>query len=138
MRRSLLLAISFVLMLVLTVPIPAALASDDWCDTDPILLVHTPAGYLVPVFVNVGAPSVLFSPNTLLGSVVMSYKAAPAGDGRSTKVTVSVTVPPSLLAQLFATRDTVSTGAFGTGWVYANGTGVSGSAMLSTFQLPYP
>lgn len=117
---------------------PVALASSDWCDTDPILVIHTPAGNLVPVYVTVGAHSPLFTPNTLLGSLVPSYTAVPTSNGAATSVRVVVTVPPLPLDPSFATRDTVSTGVMGTGIVYAQASGVSGNAMTSTFQLPYP
>jgi hypothetical protein len=116
---------------------PVALASDDWCDTDPILLIHTPAGRLVPVFVTVGAHNILFTPDTLLGSLLVSYTAAPASNGAATNVSVVVSVPPSLLDPSFATRATVSTGALGTGTVYARATGTSGAPSALTFQLPY-
>jgi hypothetical protein len=136
--RSLLLSLAFPVMLVVASPAAAALASDGWCDTDPILVVHTPAGNLVPVYVNVGAQSLLFAPNTLLGALVVSYTAAPTSGGAATKVTVVVTVPSLLLDQSFATRNIVSTGAFGTGTVYAYTSGLSGEAMTSTFKLLYP
>jgi hypothetical protein len=138
--RSLLLSLALLVLLVMTSPAAAALASDGWCDTDPILVVQTPAGNLVPVYVNVGAQSLLYTPNTLLGALVMSYTAVPTSGGSATKVTVSVTVPTLPLAadKSFRTRVTVSTGAFGTGTVYSYTSGVSGKAMTSTFKLPYP
>jgi hypothetical protein len=136
--RILLLHISLLVMLVMASLTPAAaLASDGWCDTDPILVVHTPAGNLVPVFYNVGAQSLSFTPNTLLGALVMSYTAVPTSDGKATNVAVQVKVP-SLLNESFLTRTIISRGAFGTGTVYANTTGSSGQVMTSTFQLPYP
>src|SRR6266699_3544566 len=134
---SLLVPVAFLAMFVMTVPTQAAFASDGWCDSDPILVVHTPAGNLVPVYYNVGSQSLVFTPNTLLGALVMSYTAVPTSGGAATKVTLVVMVP-SLLDQSFATRDIVSTGAFGTRTVYAYTSGVSGEAMTSTFKLPYP
>jgi hypothetical protein len=135
--RNLLLSLSLLVMLVVTLPIPAALASDGWCDSDPILVVQTPAGNLVPIYYNVGAKSLLLTPDTLLGAVAVSYTAVPTSGGAATKITVVVTVP-SLLGESFATRDIVSTGAFGTGTVYASTFGVSGEAMTSTFKVPFP
>jgi hypothetical protein len=135
--RGLLLFPLLVIPLVMAIQAPAALASDGWCDTDPILVIHTPAGSLVPVYVDVGAQSLLFTPDTLLGSLVLSYSAISTSGGAGTKVTVVVTVPPSLLNPSFATRATVSTGAFGTGTIYATASGVSGDPMTSKFQLPY-
>ncbi len=135
--RSLLVPVAFLAMFFMTVPTQAAFASDGWCDSDPILVVRTPAGNLAPVYYNVGAQSLLFTPNTLLAALVMSYTAVPTSGGAATKVTLVVMVP-SLLDQPFATRDIVSTGAFGTGTVYAYTDGVSGQTMTSTFKLPYP
>ncbi len=134
---SLLVPVAFLAMFFMTVPTQAAFASDGWCDSDPILVVRTPAGNLAPVYYNVGAQSLLFTPNTLLAALVMSYTAVPTSGGAATKVTLVVMVP-SLLDQSFATRDIVSTGAFGTGTVYAYTDGVSGQTMTSTFKLPYP
>ncbi len=137
--RSLLWSFLLVFPLIVLSPSPpAALASETWCDTDPILLIQTPAGRLVPVFVTVGAQSVVFTPNTLLGSLLVSYTAAPARGGTATKLTVVVNVPPSQLQPSFATRATISAGALGSGTVYARGTGVSGSSMISTFELASP
>ena len=72
---SLLRSVVIVVLLMATMQAPLALASDGWCDTDPILLIHTPAGLWVPVFVSVGAHSLFFTPDTLLGSLVVSYAA---------------------------------------------------------------
>lgn len=136
--RSLLLSVALPMMLLMTSPAAPALASDGWCDTDPILVVKTPAGNLVPVYVNVGAQNLLNTPDTLLGALAVSYTAVATSGGSATKVTVSVTVPSSLLDQSFATRNIISTGPFGTGEVYAYTSGVSGTAMISTFKLPSP
>jgi hypothetical protein len=136
--RSLCVSLSLLITLVMISPAPAAVASDGWCDSDPILIVRTPAGILAPVFYNVGVNNLLFTPNTLLGALVAAYTVLPTSGGTATLVTVTVTVPPSLLKQSFATRDVISTGAFGSGKVYAYTIGVSGQPMTSTFQLPYP
>jgi hypothetical protein len=133
-----LLALCLVLGLILAVQPPIARASDGWCDTDPILIVRTPAGRLVPLYVTVGAQSLLFTPNTLLGSVVLSYTAVPTADAAVTEVSVVVNVRPSILASSFSTRQTVSTGAFGSGTVYARGYGVSGVPTTLVFEVPYP
>jgi hypothetical protein len=135
--RSLLLSLPLLVLLGMTSPPAVALASDGWCDTDPILVIRTPAGRLIPVFVNVGARNLLFTPNTLLGAVAPSYSATPTRDPLATSVTVKVTVPTLLFEASFATRSTISTGAFGTGTVYASTYGVSGESLTSTFQLPY-
>src|SRR5258708_40178366 len=123
--RRLLWSFLLVVPLAVAIQAPVAVASDGWCDTDPILVIKTPAGSIIPVFVTVGSQSLLFSPDTLLASLVLSYTAMPTADGAATRVTVVVTVPPSLLARSFATRDTISTGPFGSGTIYASASGVS-------------
>ena len=135
--KSLLLSLPLLLMVGLGVPATEALASDGWCDSDPILVIRTPAGNLVPVYVNVGAQNLLFTPDTLIGATVISYTVAPEKNGKpGTNATVSVFVP-TLIFQAFAIRNTISTGAFGTGVVYAYGTGTAGSILTLTFDLPY-
>jgi hypothetical protein len=135
--RSLLLSLPLVVLLATLLPTPWAFASDGWCDTDPVLVVRTPAGYLVPVYVNVGAQSLLLTPNTLSASILPAYTADPSPNNTATTVTVTVKVPQSLLASSFAIRSIVSSGAFGSGWVYASAFGVSWQALISKFELPY-
>lgn len=134
--RGLLWSFLLAITLAAATEAPVALASDGWCDTDPLLVIHTPAGRLVPVYVMVGAQSLLFTPDTLLGSLVLSYKAVPTSNGAATQVTMAVNVP-QLLFQSFATRNTVSAGPYGSGTVYAYATGVSGSTTPISFQIPY-
>jgi hypothetical protein len=135
--RSLLLSLPLMVLLVTVTPTPSVFASDGWCDTDPILVVRTPAGRLVPVYVNVGAKSLLFTPNTLLSSILPAYTAVPSANKTGTTVSVTVTVPKLVLDVSFATRSMVTTGALGTGSVYASTTGVSGQALITKFDLPY-
>jgi hypothetical protein len=135
---SFLRSMVIVVLLMVATQAPVALASDGWCDTDPLLVVRTPAGRLVPVYVTVGAKSLLFTPATLLGSLILSYSAVPTSDGAATSVTAVVNVPSSsLYGGSFATRNTVSTGAFGTGSIYVQASGVSGQPTTLKFVLPY-
>jgi hypothetical protein len=136
--RALLCLLLLVVTLTGAIHAPLALASDGWCDTDPILVVHTPTGRLVPVYVTVGAHSLLLTPDTLLGSVVLGYSAAATSNGKATQVTAVVYVPRLLLSGPFETRSMVSSGAFGTGTLYAQAQGVSGEPITLVFELPYP
>jgi hypothetical protein len=136
--RVLLCLLFPVWLLIEAVHAPIALASDGWCDTDPILVIRTPAGRLVPVYVTVGAQSLLLTPNTLLGSLVLDYTAVPTSDGKATQVTAVVKVPASLLTGSFATRSIVSSGALATGKLYARVSGVSGTPTTLVFELPSP
>jgi hypothetical protein len=136
--RVLLCLLFLVLLLIEAVHAPFALASDGWCDTDPILVIQTPTGRLVPVYVTVGAQSLLLSPNTLLGSLVLDYTAVPTSDGKATLVTAVVNVPTSLLTGSIATRSIVSSGALAPGTLYAQASGVSGTPTTLVFKLPSP
>ena len=111
-----------------------ALASDTWCDVDPVQLVVTSGGKLVPIFVTNGAPSLLYAPQLLLARITHSTQSVDSGT--ATLVTVSVTVPNSLFGRTFPTRSVVSSGPLGLLKTYATGTGTSGSPMVLRFKLP--
>jgi hypothetical protein len=113
---------------------PAALASDDWCDTDPLQLVVTSGGKLVPIFVTNGVRSVLNLPQAVLAKI--THTAQSVDGGKATLVTVKVTVPNGLLGRRFETRTVVSSFLLGTGTVYGTKTGWSGSEMAVQFKLP--
>ncbi len=113
---------------------PTALASDTWCDIDPVQLVITSGGKIVPVFVTNGARSLLYVPQLLLARI--SHTTKPVDGGRATMVTVSVTVPNGILGETFATRSIVSSGPLGLLTVYATTTGTSGQSMTMQFKLP--
>lgn len=110
-------------------------AGAEWCDTDPLVLIRTPHGALVPVFVNTGAQGVLHQPAVLLAS--MTYTVSPAPGG-GTLVHLSVVVPDDLIASSFPTRTVASTGPLGTGRIYHSSYGVSGEAMMLVFTLGIP
>ena len=112
---------------------PAVLASDTWCDADPLQLVITSGGRLVPIFVTNGARSLLHLPQLLLARISHTVKSVDGGT--ASLVTLSVTVPNGLLGRSFATRSVVSSGPLGLLHVYATTTGMSGSAMTMQFKL---
>jgi hypothetical protein len=110
---------------------PAALADETWCDVDPIQLVISSGGTLVPIFVTNGARSLLYLPQLFLAKITHTVKAIDGGS----LVTVSVTVPNGLLGTRFATRSVISSGPLGLFKVYASTTGTSGTAMTMQFTL---
>ncbi len=116
--------------------VPAAGASDSWCDTDPVLVITTPGGSEVPVFVNTGARGAEHILATQIAQV--DYTASPTGNHKATNVTVAVLVPSDGLGGAFETRSGVSTGAFQTGTVYAQTMGYSSQTMTMRFVLPVP
>lgn len=115
---------------------PAARAADDWCDIDPLELISTPGGHLVPVYDLIGAQGVTASVLNELSDV--SYTVAPANGGAATLVTMKVTVnaAPLVTPAGTPTRVSVTTGLWGTGSVYAATTGAAGSPMTVQFTVP--
>ena len=58
---------------------PAAFAGDGWCDVDPVQLVITSGGKIVPIFVTNGAPSLLYAAQLLLAKITHTTKSADGG-----------------------------------------------------------
>jgi hypothetical protein len=123
------------LALLVALAAPVA-AGEEWCDTDPLLLIATPAGSIVPVYVTSGALGVEHAPAVLLAAT--SYVAQPVQGGRATLVTLSDTVPGDALGATFATRVVVSGGPLGTATLYGRATGESGAPMVLAFTLAVP
>ena len=117
---------------------PAALAgSSEWCDLDPVVLIKTPKGNLVPVFNTMGVRGLKHQAAMLAAKV--SYTAQSADGGRKTLVNLSVTVPEGLLwGRDFDTRTVISTGPLGTLKVLGRAEGRSGRAMRVQFTLDRP
>jgi hypothetical protein len=111
-------------------------AGEEWCDTDPLLLIRTPAGAIVPVYVTSGALGVEHQAAVLL--VTTQYTAQSVQGGRATLVQVSDTVPSDVFAASFATRFVVSSGPMGTALIYGQATGTSGQPMALSFTLAVP
>ena len=116
-----------------------ARAGAEWCETDPLLLIQTPAGTLVPVFLLVGAQGLLHLPAAQAASLVATTSTAEAtAGGRATRVTVTVTVPNDPFGAGFPARAATSSGPLGSGTGYATAEGVSGAPMTLRFTLPIP
>lgn len=124
--------VSLLLVLAVFAPASPARASDQWCDTDPLVVVRTPEGALVPVFVNSGALGVQHLLAVQLARI--TTEVGPAG--RGTLVKVRVLIPGDAFAGTFPTRTVASTGPLGTGTIYARADGSSGRTMTMTFTLP--
>jgi hypothetical protein len=131
-------AVAMVLALVpMAVVAPAASAgSSEWCDVDPLVVIKTPKGNLVPVFNTNGARGLQYQPLLLLAKV--KYTVQPADGGRKTLVKMEVTVPEGLFLSNFATRTIISTGPLGTLSVLAATEGRSGRPMPVQFTLDVP
>jgi hypothetical protein len=106
-------------------------ANDEWCDTDPIRPITTPGGNVVFVYYLTGVKGLLGIVDSLLSHLEVEHSAVP--DNGGTKVTLSVTVPRTLGTR--DTRLTCSSGALGSGTVYGQTYGTSGTAMTLQFRL---
>ena len=139
MKRLVLVACLLLSLIVAAATTAAPVAAgEEWCDVDPVVLIVTPHGALVPVFANTGAAGLLNTPAALLSLLQTRATVRPGADGHSTLVDLAITVPnlPLLSWGSFPTRTTISSGPLGTGRVYGRATGTSGRAMHVVFTLP--
>ncbi|HKV89075.1 MAG TPA: hypothetical protein VJT78_13860 [Candidatus Dormibacteraeota bacterium] len=104
-----------------------------FCDWDPLVLVITPSGHLVPVFDSVwtSSPLALAVP---LESHRVSRVYSSTGKPE-TAVDMTIYVPTGLLFR-YATTDLVTSGLLGSGKVYAVTNGNSGTPAHLHFVLP--
>jgi hypothetical protein len=106
-----------------------------YCDWDPLVLVVTPAGHVVPMYDSVWTSSPLD-----LGVPLESTKTSRLY-GRTgapeTLVTVTIYTPTGLLFR-YATTDEVTSGLLGSGTVYSRAGGYSGSPTTLKFILNTP
>ena len=106
-----------------------------FCDWDPLILVVTPSGHLVPVYASVWTSTPLN-----VGLPLASYTASRTYDlaGKPhTAVDMSIYVPTGLLFN-FKTYNMATSGLLGTGTVYAARYGTSGSPVHLKFTLQQP
>lgn len=120
-------------------PAGTARAGAEWCDTDPLLLIRTPAGRFVPVYVRVGAQGSEHLPAALAASLFATTDTAQTtAGGRATRVTVTVTIPDDAFGSDFPTRAMISTEPLGIGTVYDSTEGTSGAPLALRFTLDVP
>ncbi len=106
-----------------------------YCDWDPLVLVVTPAGHIVPMYDSVWTSSLLdlgLPLETTTTSRTYGYGGVP-----ETAVEVTIYVPAGLLLR-YATTDEVTTGLLGSGHVYARASGWSGTPTHLKFTLNTP
>jgi len=106
-----------------------------FCDWDPLILVVTPGGHIVPVYASVWTSSLLN-----LGLPLASYKASRVYDTAGqphTAVDMTIAVPAGLLFQ-FTTYNMATSGLLGTGTIYAAKYGRSGTPVHLYYTLPQP
>jgi hypothetical protein len=106
-----------------------------YCDWDPLILVVTPSGNIVPVYASVWTSSPL-----QLGLPLASYTASRTYDWAGkphTAVDMTIYVPAGLLFR-FNTYNMATSGLLGTGKVYATKYGTSGTPVHLKFTLTQP
>ena len=130
--KRVLLAAALAAGLLLSAPTSAG-AWVTYCDWDPIVLIVTPAGHVVPVYDSVWTSSPLD-----LAVPLESYTVSRVYDrsGKAmTAVNMTISVPTGLLFS-YTTKDMVTSGLLGTGTVYAWQYGRSGTPVHLKFTLP--
>lgn len=133
MRRLLLGGVVAMAGAVLSVAPAAAWAA--YCDWDPLVLIVTPGGNVVPVYDSVWTSSPID-----IGLPLESYTATRGYDAAGNAVTnvdMAISVPTGLLLQ-FQTKDMVTTGLLGQGQVLATANGWSGRTVHLKFTLNQP
>ena len=117
-------------------PVGVAQAGEQWCETDPLVVIRTPSGELVPLFVTNGAAGVEYL--ALVQLARMDYTTVSVEGARATLVRLLVIVPSTWDGRRFATSSVVSTGPLKTGTVLASASGQSGLPMRLEFRLDRP
>lgn len=133
MRRALLAAGAAVCLFCLFIAPTSAAA--EWCETDPLVILTTPQGNRVPVYVTEYAHGAQYQPN-LDGLTITSTATSTRTGG--TQFDVYVTVPEAPVTGHFATRAVASTAPNGAGAIYDTATGRSGLAMHLKFMVAVP
>jgi hypothetical protein len=127
------LSIGLLCLAISAIGATSALASDTWCDTDPPVLVQTPGGHTVAVYVSDGGP-VEHVASLLVPQI--SYSVVAVQGGTATDVTMIVTVPGDLLGTGYAVSSEVWSGLARTGVEYASAQGTAGQPLRLRFRLP--
>jgi hypothetical protein len=134
------MGIGALFLLVLGTPSTAS-AGETWCDVDPVVVVTTPQGNQVPVFVTTGARGAEHAPAVLAQSI--TYTTEPAREGTATHVRMTVVVPGDAVPsdapeKRFDTRTKASSGPLGSGTLHSTAEGSAGKPMQMSFTLDVP
>jgi hypothetical protein len=113
-----------------------ALAGEQWCETDPLVVITTPNGAPVPVFVTNGAAGIEHLVYAQLAEI--RYTTGSVEGAAATLVRMTVTVPSGIGGSRFETSSVVSTGPLKTGTILAATKGMSDQTMRMEFKLDTP
>ena len=107
--------------------------ADEWCESDPAVVIRTPQGKTVVVHVTnyaLGAQHI-----KALRDAKIDHAERPTPNGRGTRVGVEVVIPNDAYGTGFPVRSVVSSRAHGGGTVYDEERGVSGNTLRLSFTL---
>jgi len=135
MRLRLLLSTVLVCLL-LTGLAPTASAGEQWCEWDPVVVITTPGGSTVPVYLTNRVASPEHLPFAVLAET--RYTAEPTPDRRGTHVHLFVLIRSGALVGSSATHSIASSEPFKGGTVYAQASGHTGRPMELVFDLAVP
>lgn len=137
-RRHFLVAVAAVPLAVWARP---ALAAEEWCEDDPAMLLTTPHGTHLLVYVTQAGQGLQHLGD--LAAATLSYASTstdrPDGPGGlATVFHVFVTIPNDPVDGAFPARVTVSAGPLASGAIYAWASGTSGATFDLAFTVPLP
>jgi hypothetical protein len=133
--REVLLAAALILAS-LWASVPVASAGAEWCEDDPLVVIHTAGGKDVPLHVTNYAEGKEHL--AALRTAHIDVQTEPAQRGQATRATITVQVADDGGRSPFRTRSVVSTGPNAAGTVLAQDNSRSGRAMVLRFTLDLP
>ena len=113
--------------------VPGASAGDEWCEVDPVVVITTPGGSVVPVFVNIRAQGLEHLPGILQAQD--SYTTQSTDGGTATSVRMTVMVPGDRFSDRYPVQVVVTTGPARTGTTLASAKGYSEQDLQLKFTL---
>jgi hypothetical protein len=137
MKRLLLSLLPLVAALLCAGSLASAVSADgEWCETDPVVLVRTPAGNQAMVHVTLYGLGT--EHQAALRAATISYTTQSVSGQAATDVEIQVVVPDDQSAAGFSVRSVASTLPYASGTVLASDAGKSGLAMKLRFRLDQP
>ena len=117
--------------------VPMVSAGAEWCENDPVVVVRTSAGNIIPVHVTLSAQSP--GDEADLRAYTISHTSQPANNGQATAVQIYVLIPDHLPdLTRFATRSVASDRPWAAGTIYDAVRGQSGAIMTLRFTMNVP
>jgi hypothetical protein len=113
-----------------------ASAGLQWCEADPAVVIATPRGSTVVVYLTNGVEGVQRAPSALTAET--SYTAEPTPDGQGTHVHLFVLTRSYAFDSDFAVYSVASSGPSKTGTIYDAAEGRSDTPVELVFDLPVP